>query len=66
MKCPNCSSQMFITDETVNSRSQVIFYRCSVCASEQVSSEPVIEAANFDGNDYFDSPPEEKKRYLMV
>ena len=66
MKCPNCSSQMIVTDETVNSRSQVIFYRCSICASEQVSSEPVIETVSFDSNDYFDSPNEEQKRYLMV
>ena len=66
MKCPNCSSQMFITDETVNSRSQVTFYRCSVCVSEHVSSEPLAETANFDSGDYFDSSSEEKKRYLMV
>jgi DNA-directed RNA polymerase subunit M/transcription elongation factor TFIIS len=44
MKCPNCSSQMFITDETVNSRSHVIFFRCSVCISEHVSSEPIMES----------------------
>jgi len=43
MKCPNCSSQMFITDETVNSKSHVIFFRCSLCVSEHVSSEPTIE-----------------------
>lgn len=66
MKCPNCSSQMFIADETVNARSQVTFYRCSLCVSEHVSSEPVVETVNFDSNDYFDSPSEEKKRYLMV
>ncbi len=44
MKCPNCSSQMFITDETVNSKSHVIFFRCSLCVSEYVSSEPTLEA----------------------
>jgi uncharacterized Zn finger protein len=43
MKCPNCSSQMFITDETVNHKSHVIFFRCSLCVSEHVSAEPVKE-----------------------
>ena len=46
MKCPNCSSQMFITDETVNSKSHVIFFRCSLCVSEHVSSEPTIETVS--------------------
>lgn len=66
MKCPNCSSQMFVTDETVNSRSHVVFYRCSICVSEHVSSEPVVESANFDSSDSFDRPAQEPKRYLMV
>jgi len=66
MKCPNCSSQMFITNETANSRSQVTFYRCSICVSEHVSSEPILEAASPESNNYFDSPSEDKKRYLMV
>jgi hypothetical protein len=35
---------MFITDETVNSKSHVIFFRCSLCVSEHVSSEPTMEA----------------------
>ena len=34
---------MFITDETVNSRSQVTFFRCSLCVSEHVSAEPIVE-----------------------
>ena len=57
---------MFVTDETVNSRSQVIFYRCSVCVSEHVSSEPVVETANFDSSDYFVSPSQDNKRQLML
>ena len=44
MKCPNCSSQMFVADETVNSKSHVTFFRCSLCVSEHVSSEPIIES----------------------
>ena len=66
MKCPNCSSQMFITDETSNSRSQVTFYRCSVCVSEHVSSEPILETAGYEANDYFASPGADKKSYQMV
>jgi len=44
MKCPNCSSQMFVADETVNSKSQVTFFHCSLCVSKHVSSEPIIES----------------------
>ena len=66
MKCPNCSSQMFVTDETATSRSQVTFYRCSVCVSGHVSSEPIEESTSFEASDYFDSPSAEKKRFLMV
>ncbi len=66
MKCPNCSSQMFVTDETANSRSHVVFYRCSICVSKHVSSEPVVEAANFDSSPHFDRPAQESRTYLMV
>jgi len=44
MKCPNCSSQMFIADENVSSKSHVTFFRCSLCVSKHVSSEPIIES----------------------
>jgi hypothetical protein len=37
---------MFITDETVNSKSHVIFFRCSLCVSEHVSSVPTIEVSS--------------------
>ena len=66
MKCPNCSSQMFVTNETSNERSQVTFYRCSICVSEHVSSEPIVEATSYESIDYFDSPTADKKRFLMV
>ena len=42
MKCQKCNSQMFVIDETVSARSQVTFYRCSLCVNEHVSSEPVV------------------------
>jgi hypothetical protein len=57
---------MFVTDETANARSQVIFYRCSLCVSEHVSSEPVFDAAYPQTNGYFDAPAEDTRRYLMV
>ena len=69
MKCPNCCSQMFVTDETVNSRSHVTFYRCSLCVSQHVSSEPVVESASSAGTDhgeYFERPAQEPKTYLMA
>jgi hypothetical protein len=66
MKCPNCNSQMFITDETANSKSQVTFYRCSICVSEHVSSQAIMEASNYESNGSFEVPAAEAKRYLMV
>ena len=66
MKCPNCRSEMFVTDETSNARSQVTFYRCSLCVGEHVSSEPVVEQVEDEHSVYFDASSTEKKRYLMV
>lgn len=66
MKCPNCKSQMFVTDETVNAKSQVTFYRCSICVSEHVSSEPILKAAAPAITEYFAAPAADMKRYLMV
>lgn len=66
MKCPNCSSHMFIAAETTNSLSHVTFYRCSVCISEHVSSEPIVEHANHDSTEYFDGPSAGNKGYMMI
>jgi len=65
MKCANCRSQMFVTDETANRKSHVTFYRCSICVSEHVSSQPV-EVSSHDSADYFNSPTINTKPYLMV
>ena len=46
MKCPNCSSQMFVADETVTQKSHVTFFRCSLCISEHVSATPTIKSLN--------------------
>ncbi len=61
MKCQKCNSQMFVIDETVSERSQVTFYRCSLCVNEHVSSEPVVaqpapQAASFLSPAAADSP----------
>ena len=66
MKCPNCNSQMFITDETANSKSHVTFYRCSICVSEHVSSQPIFEAISHEPTEYSDAPASDSKRYLMI
>ena len=66
MKCPNCKSHMFVTDETATIRSQVTFYRCSLCASEHVSSEPAVESVGYDLLESNNSPAMEQKRFLMV
>lgn len=41
MKCPNCSSVMYLFDQNANDRSRIKFYRCSNCIGEHVSSEPL-------------------------
>jgi hypothetical protein len=57
---------MFVTDETATAKSSVTFYRCSICISEHVSAEPVLQAVSHEITDYFDSPATGGKRYLMV
>ena len=44
MKCPHCCSPMLVVDESANPKSQVTFYRCSICSGRHVSSQPVTEA----------------------
>lgn len=66
MKCPNCQSPMFVTDETTSARSQVTFYRCSLCVSEHVSSQPVVESISYDLINSIGSLATERKRYVMV
>jgi hypothetical protein len=57
---------MFITDASATAKSSVTFYRCSICISEHVSSEPVLQAINQETTTYFDTPVTDRKRYLMV
>jgi hypothetical protein len=57
---------MFVTDETATAKSSVTFYRCSICVSEHVSSEPVMQTVSRQTADYFDSSGTNGKRFLMV
>ena len=66
MKCQKCNSEMFVVDETTNSRSHVTFYRCSLCVSEHVSSQAIMEAVSNVTKNHFLLLPAEQKRYLMV
>jgi hypothetical protein len=47
MKCPNCSSSMFIADKTAQGRSLVTFFRCTTCIGEHVSSELINDDQDF-------------------
>jgi hypothetical protein len=57
---------MFVTDRNTTALSHVTFYRCSLCISEHVSSEPVVEPTYHDLLDFSDSPAMEQQRYLMI
>ena len=54
MKCPKCSSQMFVTNESPGEKSQVTFFKCSVCPSEHVSSEPKPQPIEAASDSYFE------------
>ncbi len=53
MKCPNCSSHMFVASESSGEKSQVTFFRCSICSSEHVASEPKQQVTDQSTHDYF-------------
>jgi hypothetical protein len=59
---------MFVADETATSRSQVTFYRCSICVSEHVSAEPIAEFTQFDSfiREASAAAVSDTKRYLMI
>jgi hypothetical protein len=59
---------MFVADETATSRSQVTFFRCSLCVSEHVSAEPIAEFTQFDSfnREVSDAAVSDTKRYLMI
>ena len=68
MKCPNCSSLMYVFDQNAGSRSLVKFYRCSNCIGEHVSSEPLNQLNKDDAEaDLFaSSSPLQPKQVLLV
>jgi hypothetical protein len=59
---------MFVADETATSRSQVTFFRCSLCVSEHVSAEPIAEFTQFDSfnHEVSNAAVSDTKRYLMI
>ena len=68
MKCPNCSSLMYITDQNESSRSLVTFYRCSNCIGKHVSSEPLTQISTEESlTDLFaSSSPVQQKQVILV
>jgi transposase-like protein len=44
MKCPHCNSLMNIYQKTTTDKSEVSFYRCTICISEHVSSSILTRA----------------------
>ncbi|MCP4431831.1 MAG: hypothetical protein GY806_12695 [Gammaproteobacteria bacterium] len=68
MKCPNCSSLMYVFDQNAGNRSLVKFYRCSNCIGEHVSSELLNQIRpDEDATDLFASnSPLQPKQVLQV
>lgn len=48
MKCPQCNSLMENYDSSSNDKSQVNFFRCTICEAEHVSS-ALITVGQFMG-----------------
>ena len=68
MKCPNCSSLMYVVDQNESSQSLVTFYRCSNCIGKHVSSEPLNQFTTNEAlSDLFASnAPIQQKQVLLV
>ncbi len=43
MKCRHCHSTMHAYEKASTDRSEVYFYRCSICNAEYVSSNPLLQ-----------------------
>tara|TARA_R110002096_G_scaffold96202_1_gene214943 strand:- start:156 stop:335 length:180 start_codon:yes stop_codon:yes gene_type:complete len=59
---------MFIADEAATAKSQVTFFRCSICLNKHVSCEPVMESSRSQassGNALF-STAADSRRLLTV
>lgn len=48
MKCPHCNSLMNIYQKTTTDKSEVSFFRCTICVSEHVSSSILTRAQQDD------------------
>lgn len=66
MKCSNCNSPMFVANEAASKKSHVTFFRCSLCVSGHVSSEPIRDPVEQNETDYFAASNIDSKRFLQV
>ncbi len=66
MKCPKCSSQMFVTSESSGEKSQVTFFRCSICPNEHVSSEPKRQAVESSQESYFETASSNNNKSILL
>ncbi len=59
MKCPHCNSLMNIYETATTDKSQVFFYRCTICIAEHVSSSMLTTAQlePVPDQNYFNSRP---------
>ncbi|MCP4488200.1 MAG: hypothetical protein GY820_12890 [Gammaproteobacteria bacterium] len=67
MKCPNCSSAMFVANQNATSKSLVKFFRCTNCVGEHVSSEllSATESTTADTG-MFASPSSAQPKYVQI
>jgi len=67
MKCPNCSSSMFISEQNATSKSLVKFFRCTNCIGEHVMSEPLSGSQTEDDETaIFASDSATKPRHIQM
>jgi len=68
MKCPNCSSAMYLFDQNATKRSLVTFYRCTNCIGEHISAEPLdtMRLNTEDDGLFASNSPLQHKQLLMV
>jgi len=67
MKCPNCSSPMFVAEQNATSKSLVKFFRCTNCIGEHVSSEPLGSSdSQVDDIEMFASNSTTKQKHIQM
>lgn len=68
MKCPNCSSSMFVADKTAEGKSLVTFFRCTTCIGEHVSSELTSDDQHFPSSrlEFFESDFTQEHKHSQI